>query len=71
MNLRTRVLILGGVLGALVGVTAAFLYLRTAEVQKDQQGQEHLPAVNPGKLLGIALGTLTVLKQIVGLGQHD
>ena len=69
MNLKTRVLILGGVLGALVGVGAAFLYLRSATVEANVEGQERLPAVQPGKALAILLGMLTVLKQIVGLGQ--
>lgn len=69
MSLRTKVLIAGGVLGALLGVGAAFLYVRTAALATDEQGEERLPAVQPGKALSIALGALTFVKQIVGLGQ--
>ncbi len=69
MKLRTRVLIIGGVLGGLLGAAAAYLYLRTATIGTDAQGQERLPSVQPGKALSIALGALTVVKQIVGLGQ--
>jgi hypothetical protein len=68
MNLRTRVLIIGGVLGALLGVSAAYLYLRSAYVEVDERGQERLPAVQPGRALTVGLGLLTVLKQIAGLG---
>ena len=69
MSLKTKVLIAGGVLGALVGVGAALLYLRTATVETDAEGGKRLPAVHPGKVLSIALGLLTVVKQIAGLGQ--
>lgn len=68
MNVRTRVLIVGGVLGALLGVGAAYLYLRSTPVQVDEKGRERLPAVQPGRALAIGLSMLTVLKQITGLG---
>ncbi len=68
MSLKTKVLIAGGVLGALVGVGAALLYLRTAAVE-DTEGEVRLPAIHPGKALSIVLGLLTVIRQIVGLGQ--
>jgi len=69
MNLRTRVMIIGGALGALLGVGAAYLYLRSAPVEVDEEGQERLPAIQPGKALTATVGVLTVLKQITGLGQ--
>ena len=69
MNLRMRVLIIGGVVGALVGVSAAYLYLKSAPMQADLEGGERLPAIQPGKALTIGLGVLTVLKQITGLGR--
>ena len=49
MNLRTRVMIVGGVIGALLGVSAAYLYLRSTEVEVDEGGHERLPTVSPGK----------------------
>jgi hypothetical protein len=69
MNLRTRVMIIGGVLGALLGVSAAYLYMRSVSVHMDEEGRERLPALQPGKALAVSVGLLTVLKQIVGLGQ--
>ena len=69
MNLRTRIMIGGGVLGALLGVSAAYLYMRSVPIEVDEEGRPRLPAVQPGKALAVSLGVLTVLKQITGLGQ--
>jgi hypothetical protein len=66
MNLKTRVMITGGVLGVLLGVGAALLYLRSVPLEKDEEGKERLPAIQPGKALAVSLGVLTVLKQIAG-----
>ena len=69
MNLRMRVMIIGGVLGALVGVSAAYLYLRSAALSLDEGGRERLPAIQPSRALTSGLSVLTMLKSIVGLGQ--
>jgi len=69
MNLRTKVLLLGGILGALIGVGAAYLYLQSAPVQVDEKGRERLPPVQPGEALKVTLGVLTAIRQIVGLGR--
>jgi hypothetical protein len=69
MNVRTRVMIIGGVVGALLGVSAAHLYLRSVAVDVDDEGRERLPTVQPGQALGVSLGVLTVLRQITSLGQ--
>jgi hypothetical protein len=68
MNLRTRVMIIGGVLGALLGVSAAYLYVRSVPIEVDEEGRQRLPAIQPGKALAVSLGVLTVLRQITGLG---
>ncbi len=69
MNLRTRVMVIGGVVGALLGVSAAHLYLRSIPIEVDEEGRERLPSIQPSKALAVSLGVLTVLKQITGLGQ--
>ena len=69
MNLRTRVMIIGGVVGALLGVSAAYLYLQATPIEVDDEGSERLPAIQVGKALTTGLGVLTVLKQITGLGR--
>jgi hypothetical protein len=69
MNLKTRVMIVGGVVGALLGVGAAYLYLQSASVQVDEEGNEQLPAVQPAKALTLGLGVMTLLRQIAGMGK--
>jgi len=64
-------MIIGGVVGALLGVGAAYLYLQSTPVEVDEEGEERLPAIQPGKAIAVSLGVLTVLKQITGLGQHQ
>ena len=69
MNLRTRVMIIGGVLGALLGVGAAYLYLQSTPIEVDEEGRERLPSVQPGKALTASVGVLTILKQVAGMGK--
>lgn len=71
MKLRTRVMIIGGFVGALLGVGAAYLYLRSASVEVSEEGEEELPAVDPGDAIRLSLGVLRVLRQIAGLGQRE
>jgi hypothetical protein len=42
MNLKTRVMVIGGVLGALLGVSAAYLYMRSASIEEDEEGLSRL-----------------------------
>jgi hypothetical protein len=69
MNLKTRVMIIGGVVGALLGVGAAYLFLQSTTVQVDEGGREKLPAIQPAKALTLGLGVLTLLRQIAGMGK--
>lgn len=69
MNLRTKVMIIGGVVGALVGVGAAYLYLREANVDEIAAGEKQLPDVQPKDAIQVTLGVLTAVRGIVGLGR--
>jgi hypothetical protein len=69
MNLRTRVMIIGGVVGALLGVGAAYLYLKSTPIEVDEEGRERLPPMQPAKALTAGLGVLTAVKQITGMGR--
>jgi len=71
MNLRTRVMVIGGIIGGLVGAGAAYLYLRSTPIETDEEGGERLPALQPGKALAVTLGVLTVLRQVVNLGEVE
>jgi len=69
VNLRTRLLLFGGIIGALLGVSVAYLYLRSAPIQVDESGRERLPAIPPGEAIRVGLGILTAIRQIIGLGR--
>jgi hypothetical protein len=62
-------MIIGGILGALLGVSAAHLFLQSTPIKVDEEGHEQLPTIQPSKALTTGLGVLTVLKQITGLGR--
>jgi hypothetical protein len=62
-------MIIGGVSGALIGVLAAHLYLRSTPVEPGEEGEAELPAVQPGDAIKLSLGILGVLRLITGLGE--
>jgi hypothetical protein len=55
MNVRQRIMVIGGIAGALLGVSAAYLYLRSIPIEVDEEGQERLPSIQPGKALAVSL----------------
>ncbi|MCR4405911.1 MAG: hypothetical protein NUW24_03165 [Anaerolineae bacterium] len=68
MSTRTRIFIFGGVAGALLGLLAAWLYVREAEsagVNLDESSTE----ITPRTGLQVGLGILGVLRQIANLGR--
>jgi hypothetical protein len=67
MKLRARVILMGSILGAILGLGAAYLYLQSTAIEVDEEGEEHLPPVQPGKAITAGLGILTAIKQITGL----
>jgi hypothetical protein len=72
MKVQHKVLIIGGVAGALIGLGAAFLYLKANEgriVAVEAGEAESLARVKPGEALSIGLTVIGLLRQIVGLGQ--
>ena len=70
MNPRTRVMLIGGLTGGLIGVLAAQLYLRSAGVEAEE-GQEieeaDLPSLEPKDMIQLVLSVLGVLKLVDGL----
>lgn len=66
MNLKTRVLLMGGLLGALIGVLAAYIYFNNTPVTVDEAGQESMEPPSAGQSVRVGLGVLTVLKMLTG-----
>lgn len=72
MNPRSRVMLIGGLVGGLIGVLAAQLYLRSAEIKAEQAEdveEAKLPSLEPGDMIKLVLSVLGVLKLVDGLAQ--
>ncbi len=66
MNAKMRVLLIGGALGALVGVLAGWLYFNSTPVVVDETGIEHVEAPSAGDALKLTLGLLGVMRLLTG-----
>ncbi len=72
MKLEQKLLIAGGIAGALIGVAAAFLYIKANEAQIVAAEEGEVDAVNkvsPGEAMTVGLSLLGLLRQIASLGQ--
>jgi len=67
VNLRTRVMMIGGLVGGLIGVLAAQLYLRSAETKAEGGEEVELPSLEPRDMIKLVLSVLGVLKLVDGL----
>lgn len=61
LDWRTRALLIGGAVGALFGLTAARLYVKSVE----ESGET--PELNPAEAVAIGLAVLGVLRRIASL----
>jgi len=72
VKFQQKVLIAGGVAGALLGLAAAFLYVKANESQIAFLENGEADAVNkvsPGEAMTVGLSLLGMLRQIANLGQ--
>jgi hypothetical protein len=61
-------MVIGGLVGGLIGVVAARLYLRSAEeLPGDEEKELKLRSMEPGDVIKLTLGVLGVLRLIDGL----
>jgi hypothetical protein len=65
MDWRSKAFIVGGVVGALLGLGAAYIYINAAE----QSGEE--PELSPGTAVTIGLSLLALLRQVAAIGEGD
>lgn len=62
---RTRTLLTGGIVGSLLGITAAYLYVRAVEESSEDGEPRHLPTRDAVRL-GMSL--LAMVRQIAEMG---
>ncbi|MDF1514406.1 MAG: hypothetical protein P1S60_11410 [Anaerolineae bacterium] len=63
MNSKTKSLLFGGLIGALIGAVAGWLYYNS-NVEVSEEGAEQLDAPSPLNALKLGLVMLGVLRQI-------
>lgn len=65
-SIRTRALVVGGVLGLVVGLLAAQLYARAAE----ENGQES-PKIGTMDILRLTIALVAIVRQITEMASQD
>jgi hypothetical protein len=70
VNWKTKVMLLGGIAGALVGAGAAYLYVRSVEAEQGDAALAPRP-VKPTAAVSVGLSVLGLLRQIASLGMEE
>lgn len=65
LNWRTKAFLIGGAVGAVLGLSAAYIYVNSVEKEGAQ------PEIQPSEAVGIGLALLAVLRQIATLHEGD
>ena len=65
LDWRRKAFIIGGVVGALLGLGAAYIYINAAEESGDE------PELTPGTAVTIGLSLLALLRQVAAIGEGD
>ncbi len=67
---RTRILIIGGIIGVAVGVLGGWLYANSAPMEfNSKTGEKQLAKPSSGQILKVSLGLLTLLRLISAPGE--
>jgi hypothetical protein len=62
---RTKAFVVGGVVGALLGLGAAYIYINAAE------DSDAPPELTPGTAVTIGVALLALLRQVAAIGEGD
>ncbi len=77
MKFQQKMLAVGGLLGAVVGLAAAYLYTKNVEMQAEEEVEENpeaekgvvAPAVSPLEAMAVIMSVIGTMRQIISLGQ--
>jgi hypothetical protein len=64
VNLRTRTLLISGLIGATLGALAGWLYLNSHPVEVDEEGMEHIETPSATSALKLGVSMLGVMRQL-------
>lgn len=68
MNWKTRVTLIGGFLGVLIGIASAMLYIRTIQGEQGDRENVILPEVKTTDVLPILVTAAGLVRTIASLG---
>jgi hypothetical protein len=74
MKFEQKALIIGGLAGALIGLAAAILYVKANQerIAAVEGGEaDSMGKIAPGEALSLGLAVVSLLRQIVGMGQSS
>jgi len=70
LSWKTKLMLFGGILGALVGAGGAYLYVRSVEAEQGGTALSPRP-VKPTAAVSVGLAVLGLLRQIANLGMEE
>jgi len=66
MEFRTRVLVIGGIIGSVLGIVSAILYLRAAE---EAHGDDVPSTPEPRDAMKLGVALLAIIRNIIDWGR--
>jgi hypothetical protein len=65
LDWRTKTFVIGGAVGAVLGLSAAYIYVNSVEKEGAQ------PEIQPGEVVGLGLALLAILRRIASRHEAD
>ncbi|MBZ0280335.1 MAG: hypothetical protein K8L97_06315 [Anaerolineae bacterium] len=70
-NWKNQTYMIGGLIGSVFGLIAAYLYARAAEEDAVRSGGKPSSRVSTGEVIGLGLAALAMIRQITEMGKSS